>query len=156
MVAGTSDGACRQDRRRALAASAAGRSRDAKTVRCSSGLLADVTVRQLWPVRTEKHNVRDLSDVMRSRRRWSDWNDPGVGERLRNSRPYLTAADAPGRQSLGIRAGSKRIRGAQQLASSVPATACGLSPSEITRASFAAAYRPDRRRMVARCTGQAR
>src|SRR5215471_15012907 len=128
MVAGTSYGACRQDRRRTLATVPAGRSRDSKSVCRSPRLLADVTVRQLWPVRTKKRDIRALSHAVRNSCRRSDWNDPGVGERLRRAGPYLTAADAPSRQSLGIRARSKRIRGAQRLTSFVPATACGLSP----------------------------
>src|ERR1700745_1515500 len=66
MVAWTSYDACWKNRRRALADIPAGRPGNAKGVHCPTGLLANVTVRQLWPVRAKKRNFHAFYDSMRN------------------------------------------------------------------------------------------
>ena|SRR6185312_1530531 len=111
MVAGTGHVTCRKDRGHTLADIATDRPRNAESVRCTPGLLADVAVRKLWLVRTDKRDNGDIYDPMRISCSGRNWNDPGVGERFRDIGPYLTTAAARSRSCLGIPTGSESSRG---------------------------------------------
>ena len=94
MVAGASYDACWQDWRYPLAAGPAERREDSKSVRRSSDLLADLTVRQFWPVRATQRCVCVGLDAMRTSCIRRHWNDPRIGAGVRWAGPYLATADA--------------------------------------------------------------
>ena len=66
-----------------------------KTIRRTPGVLADLTIRQFWSVRATQLHLRDDSDALRTSCSWRRGNDPGIGERVRRTGPYLARANAP-------------------------------------------------------------
>src|SRR6516162_9527368 len=94
MVAGASYDAWGQDWRHPLAAGPAEHSGNSKGVRRSSDLLADLAVRQFWPVRATQRCVCVGHDAMRASCIRRHWNDPRIGAGVRWAGPYLATADA--------------------------------------------------------------